>query len=231
MKSSQHKRIIISGGGTGGHVFPAISIADELRSRLDNPEILFVGAKNRMEMDLRLQHIWRHMSPSRKGKRSLDPKDAHDPKAKAGDVVKASVGAKTKGASKASYYMIASDDDIIVALKEIFSEFPVVESQKKLKEFVDARMESTGAPYKVSESRLRRIAILNGIAKVEIRCRESHGRKAIARCPVCGSKLKMIKNRTVFGGTVTLEHQCVLCPYWTGMKHRVPMKYIFTYKR
>lgn len=51
MKQGHQNRIIISGGGTGGHVFPAISIADELRSRLDNPDILFVGAKNRMEME------------------------------------------------------------------------------------------------------------------------------------------------------------------------------------
>jgi UDP-N-acetylglucosamine--N-acetylmuramyl-(pentapeptide) pyrophosphoryl-undecaprenol N-acetylglucosamine transferase len=46
-----NKKIIISGGGTGGHVFPAIAIADALRQQLDNPEILFVGAKGRMEMD------------------------------------------------------------------------------------------------------------------------------------------------------------------------------------
>jgi len=51
MKSGQHKKIIISGGGTGGHVFPAISIADELRSRLETPEILFVGVRDRMEME------------------------------------------------------------------------------------------------------------------------------------------------------------------------------------
>ncbi|MDE6008403.1 MAG: undecaprenyldiphospho-muramoylpentapeptide beta-N-acetylglucosaminyltransferase [Muribaculaceae bacterium] len=42
-------RIVVSGGGTGGHIFPALSIADELRERL-NAEILFVGAENRMEM-------------------------------------------------------------------------------------------------------------------------------------------------------------------------------------
>ena len=42
-------RILVSGGGTGGHIFPALSIADELRQRLD-AEILFVGAENRMEM-------------------------------------------------------------------------------------------------------------------------------------------------------------------------------------
>lgn len=42
-------KILVSGGGTGGHIFPALSIADELRQRLD-AEILFVGATGRMEM-------------------------------------------------------------------------------------------------------------------------------------------------------------------------------------
>ncbi|MDR1381494.1 MAG: undecaprenyldiphospho-muramoylpentapeptide beta-N-acetylglucosaminyltransferase [Tannerella sp.] len=46
-----HYKIIISGGGTGGHIFPAISIANELRRRFPDAEILFVGAKGRMEME------------------------------------------------------------------------------------------------------------------------------------------------------------------------------------
>ncbi|MDR0613675.1 MAG: undecaprenyldiphospho-muramoylpentapeptide beta-N-acetylglucosaminyltransferase [Dysgonamonadaceae bacterium] len=44
-------RIIISGGGTGGHIFPALSIADALKGRYPDAEILFVGAENRMEME------------------------------------------------------------------------------------------------------------------------------------------------------------------------------------
>lgn len=44
------KRILISGGGTGGHIFPAISIADAIRAAEPDAEILFVGAENRMEM-------------------------------------------------------------------------------------------------------------------------------------------------------------------------------------
>ncbi|MCD8269718.1 MAG: undecaprenyldiphospho-muramoylpentapeptide beta-N-acetylglucosaminyltransferase [Parabacteroides sp.] len=44
-------RIIISGGGTGGHIFPAISIANTVRKRFPNAEILFVGAEDRMEME------------------------------------------------------------------------------------------------------------------------------------------------------------------------------------
>lgn len=44
------KRILISGGGTGGHIFPALSIANAIKRRTD-AEILFVGADNRMEME------------------------------------------------------------------------------------------------------------------------------------------------------------------------------------
>ncbi|MBY0424517.1 MAG: undecaprenyldiphospho-muramoylpentapeptide beta-N-acetylglucosaminyltransferase [Cytophagales bacterium] len=44
-------RIIISGGGTGGHIYPAVAIANYLKEHLDDPEILFVGAKDRMEME------------------------------------------------------------------------------------------------------------------------------------------------------------------------------------
>ncbi|MDR1527205.1 MAG: undecaprenyldiphospho-muramoylpentapeptide beta-N-acetylglucosaminyltransferase [Dysgonamonadaceae bacterium] len=43
-------KIIISGGGTGGHIFPALSIANAIRTRYPDAEILFVGAENRMEM-------------------------------------------------------------------------------------------------------------------------------------------------------------------------------------
>ena len=44
-------KVIISGGGTGGHIFPALSIANEIRQRHPEVEILFVGAENRMEME------------------------------------------------------------------------------------------------------------------------------------------------------------------------------------
>lgn len=43
-------RFIISGGGTGGHIYPAIAIANELKLRFPESEILFVGAKDKMEM-------------------------------------------------------------------------------------------------------------------------------------------------------------------------------------
>lgn len=45
------ERIIISGGGTGGHIFPAIAIADEVKRRNPNAAILFIGAEGKMEME------------------------------------------------------------------------------------------------------------------------------------------------------------------------------------
>ena len=46
-----HYKIIISGGGTGGHIFPAIAIANAFRRRYPDAEVLFVGAEGRMEME------------------------------------------------------------------------------------------------------------------------------------------------------------------------------------
>lgn len=44
-------RVLLSGGGTGGHIFPAIAIADEIKKRFPNAEFLFIGANGKMEME------------------------------------------------------------------------------------------------------------------------------------------------------------------------------------
>ena len=48
---SKVKRVIIAGGGTGGHIFPAIAIANALKEIDPTIEILFVGAKGKMEIE------------------------------------------------------------------------------------------------------------------------------------------------------------------------------------
>ena len=71
-------RVIISGGGTGGHIFPAVSIANAIREKRPDAEILFVGAEGRMEMQrvpaagyeikglpvagFDRKHLWRNVS-------------------------------------------------------------------------------------------------------------------------------------------------------------------------
>ncbi|MEM6377000.1 MAG: undecaprenyldiphospho-muramoylpentapeptide beta-N-acetylglucosaminyltransferase [Bacteroidota bacterium] len=64
MAIKANTRIIISGGGTGGHIFPAIAIADAIKAEDPSTDILFVGAKGKIEMDkvpqagYRIQGLW-----------------------------------------------------------------------------------------------------------------------------------------------------------------------------
>jgi UDP-N-acetylglucosamine--N-acetylmuramyl-(pentapeptide) pyrophosphoryl-undecaprenol N-acetylglucosamine transferase len=51
VKTTGNSRVIIAGGGTGGHIFPALAIAAALKKQRANIEILFVGAKGKMEME------------------------------------------------------------------------------------------------------------------------------------------------------------------------------------
>jgi len=44
-------RLIVSGGGTGGHIYPALAIATELKNKISGSEVLFVGALGKMEME------------------------------------------------------------------------------------------------------------------------------------------------------------------------------------
>ena len=81
------QRAIISGGGTGGHIFPAVSIAEALRRRYPEIDILFIGAEGRMEMQrvpqagfpirglkirgLDRKHLWRNVGVVRDFLRAL----------------------------------------------------------------------------------------------------------------------------------------------------------------
>jgi C4-type Zn-finger protein len=133
-----------------------------------------------------------------------------------------------------SMYKIPSDEQVIEALREVFGKRRVVTSQRALKKLVDKEIRamlsegSKKVEYKVGETRLRDLVLRSAVAELEIHCRETTRKTSLGKCPVCKSKLKRVKNLTVFGGSVTLGYQCKTCGYWTGLKQRVPTKYVFT---
>jgi len=124
-------------------------------------------------------------------------------------------------------YRIPSDALVIEALRRVTATKHSVESQRHLRRLV--AKELTGKEnYRIGERRLRLLALDSGDVGLHTICRESDVRKTLLRCPVCGTKPKRLKNETVFGGTVTLGYRCPRCGYWTGLKTRIPTRYVFT---
>ncbi|MFQ5552723.1 MAG: hypothetical protein ACE5EW_03280 [Thermoplasmata archaeon] len=126
-------------------------------------------------------------------------------------------------------YRIPSRERVVGALRRVLGRRKTIPSQRELKELLDQEM-SREDGYRVSGPRARRIAYDSGLVRLEIESRESAEVRTPHRCPVCGHRMDRVKNMTVFGGTVTLGHRCRSCPYWTGLKRRVPTRYTFTRK-
>jgi len=124
-------------------------------------------------------------------------------------------------------YRIPSDARVQESIARVLSTRQIVESQRKLKYLVEKDLKGDER-YRVGEPRLRLIAIESGLVDLEIRCRDTPQMRSLVKCPVCGERLKKVRNMTVFGGTVTLGYRCGRCKYWTGLRRRVPTRYIFT---
>ena len=99
----------------------------------------------------------------------------------------------------------------------------MVDSQRRLKALVEKDMKGD-EKYRVGEPRLRVLAIESGLVNLEIRCRDTPEMRSLVKCPVCGERLKKVRNMTVYGGTVTLGYRCERCKYWTGLRRRVPTR-------
>ncbi|TLZ45087.1 MAG: hypothetical protein E6K19_02850 [Methanobacteriota archaeon] len=124
-------------------------------------------------------------------------------------------------------YRIPSDHRVVESLRRVLSTRQMVDSQRKLKQLVEKDLKGDDK-FRVGEPRLRILAIESGLVNLEIRCRDTPVMRSLIMCPVCGNRLRKVRNMTVFGGTVTLGYRCERCKYWTGLKRRVPTRYIFT---
>ncbi len=127
-------------------------------------------------------------------------------------------------------YRIPKDDVIRAAISRVFQTRHEVSSQRALKRLVEREVRGS-ENFRVGEERIRRLAIESGLTRLEIRAREADERRGLTKCPVCGERVKRIKNMTVFGGTVTLGFRCPKCGYWSGLRRRVPTRYVFHRRR
>jgi len=126
-------------------------------------------------------------------------------------------------------YRIPKDDQVLAALRRATAVRPTVDSQRKLKRLVDKELRGEES-FRVGEERVRHLAIDSKLFDLRILTRETEQRKSFVKCPVCTSRLRRLRNMTVFGGTVTLGYRCETCGYWTGLRRRVPVRYVFTRK-
>ena len=126
-------------------------------------------------------------------------------------------------------YRIPVEQVVRDSLARVLGARHQVTSQRQLKRLVERDLKGDEM-YRVGGRRLRLAAIDSGLVDLEIHTRETVEKRAQIKCPVCAARLRKVRNMTVFGGTVTLGYRCDRCRYWTGLRKRVPTRYIFTRK-
>jgi hypothetical protein len=80
----------------------------------------------------------------------------------------------------------------------------------------------------ISGTRLRHLLVGVPGVRLSVRYTERPDPRPLLKCPVCGSTLEPIRNRTLTGGTVVLGQRCSRCDYWTHGERRIPVRYTFS---
>ncbi len=125
-------------------------------------------------------------------------------------------------------YRLPSKEEVEHAIAAVLRREKKLPSESRFLSLVRRELKRKDKEYTISHERLRRVALCSGLCKVTIHTREVPTRRPMARCPVCNTRVNAVKNETIYGGTVTLGFECPFCGYWTGMKRRVPQRYVFS---
>jgi hypothetical protein len=127
-------------------------------------------------------------------------------------------------------YKIPSDEEALSAIYAAVSNAGEIESQHCFKELVQRELVRLNPQYRLGAKKLRLLSFRSGYVKIQIHTREDGRRdsKNLKSCPVCGGRLKKQKNKTIYGGKITLGFNCPKCSYTTGIKYRRPVRYIFS---
>lgn len=126
-------------------------------------------------------------------------------------------------------YRIPRDEQVARAIDDCLVRIPRMHSQQELCDAVVAELAFTDPLYKVGPERVRRIGIESGIISIEISYAATN--KSVGEvCPVCGSELFAVLNRTLDGGTVEMSRSCRRCGYTAKGAETKPARYEITRK-
>lgn len=123
-------------------------------------------------------------------------------------------------------YRIPDEQQLADAIEEALQRQPLVESQRQLGDNVRSVLHEEDTDLRASDTRIRRIALDRGLAEVRVRTGTTDEQVRQA-CPVCGAELEHVANMTLGGGTTVVGADCPECPYGTGARHEVPLRYEF----
>ncbi len=129
-------------------------------------------------------------------------------------------------------YSIPKDGDVVLAIRNVLARFKAMRSQRELREKVEQELNFGGGNFHVGEQRVRKLAVISGVAKLKVHTRATGKPGKMNGCPVCGQKLTASRNMTVYGKTITTGYRCPKCEYWTESRNlRLPSRYEFSLRR
>jgi DNA-directed RNA polymerase subunit RPC12/RpoP len=125
------------------------------------------------------------------------------------------------------YHHVAAEETRAAALELLRRTRGPFPSQQELVRAVRRRLRSDDPLAVIGGPRLRRILLTTDGVRVDVEFAERDVQGPLTRCPVCGTELVPIRNRTLDAAAVTLGARCPSCGYWTHRRRRVPVRYTF----
>jgi len=127
-------------------------------------------------------------------------------------------------------YRIPDDDTLADAIYMVMHRHSPVRSQGLMATLVAKELIRSDQSYRASAERIRRLAIIRGLAEVEISYNDTERKNVPSECPVCAAALRPVLNQTLSGDSATIGHRCERCQYSMGIERRVPGMYLFQKK-
>jgi hypothetical protein len=142
---------------------------------------------------------------------------------------RADTDASPPEASSAAHYHRPSDEEVRRAARRLVrGGRAMFVSQRQFLVALVGSLRREDPLAVVGGRRLRRLLIgLPGV-RLTVHYTEREDRRPLDACPVCGSTLRPIRNRTLSGESVVLGLRCTRCDYWTHRARRIPVRYRIT---